>query len=404
MTSKANTRVLICGAGPVGLTAALVLCRRNIPCLILERRERLNTASKASTFHPPTLEILEELGLLGQMLQHGRLADRIQFRHVDGTVFAEFNQGMLADDTRCPFRLHLEQSAITPLLLGNALDTGLAEIRFGAEVASVGTDGEGAWAELKDGSKHRGAYLIGTDGAHSAVRGSLGIPFTGEDYPGRVLRLMVRDDLNTLLPGVAGVSYLYTDDHRSISLLEMPDCWRVIIRVPDGISDDTVTEPDWYCQVLQEFIPASKGKLSVIRTDIYSASKMLAGSNQVERVALAGDAVHLTNTRGGMNMNCGIHDAYILARAIENAIRTGSQAAVIEAQQERFRVARDELLPRTDRNVVGKKEWLSYITEVAADGIKAREYLLGSSMIDISPSNMRAKVQDKGGVAEGSSV
>ncbi len=391
MTSKANSRVLICGAGPVGLTAALVLCRRGVPCLILERREQLNTASKASTFHPPTLEILEELGLLNQMLQQGCLADRIQYRHVDGTVFAEFNQGILANDTRCPFRMHLEQSAITPLLLKNALDTGLAEIRFGAEVVKVGTDADGAWAELKDGSKFQGTYLIGTDGAHSVVRGSLGLSFAGEDYPGRVLRLMVRDDLNEFLPGVAGVSYLYTDDHRSISLLEMPDCWRVIIRVPDGISDETVMKPEWYSQVLEEFIPACKGRVDVIRTDIYSASKMLAETNLVGRIALAGDAVHLTNTRGGMNMNCGIHDAYILAAAIENAIQTGSHNQVQEAQQERLRVARDELLPRTDRNVAGKEEWLAYITDVAADDIKAREYLLGSSMIDISPSRMKVK-------------
>ena len=387
--------VVICGAGPVGLTAALKLARHGVSCHILEKRKSLNVASKASTFHPPTLEILDEFGLIDTMLQQGVKADRIAYLRDSGEVFACFDQPTsLHKDTTIPFRVHLEQSAVTPHLLSKAIETGLVKINFEADVVDVGQDESTAWAKTNRGLNFRGRFLLGADGGQSSVRKSVGISQTGSKYPGRVLRLMVGKSIKKRMPELAPVTYIYSSAGESISLLEMPDCWRIIIRVAEGLSEDEVKSPNWYLPIVQRFLPkiANKetSKLEVHGTDVYGASKMLATSNRVGRIGLIGDAVHLTNTKGGMNMNCGFHDAYAVAGVIIKQLQVAPDCTdhFDSVMDERFKVARDVLLPRTDKNVSGKEDWLAFIADAAADPAKSRNYLLTSSMLDMAPNRL----------------
>lgn len=383
--------VVICGAGPVGLTAALKLAVNGVKCLILEKRDSLNVASKASTFHPPTLEILEEFGLLDVMLDLGCKADRIAYLRAEGGSIAEFRQPeALGADTTVPYRIHLEQSAITPHLLQRALDTGLVDIRYDAGVQDVGNDGVVAWAKTVAGDVIRARFMLGADGAQSSVREAIGVAKTGYQYPGRVLRLMVDKSAKTLMPELAPVTYIYSETQKSVSLLEMPDCWRIIIRVPEGLGDEDVKNPEWYGPIVQEFLPKLSGNIEIQGTDVYGASKMIVEENRAGRIGLIGDAVHLTNTKGGMNMNCGFHDAYAVASSIvaDLAQQDHSMSAFTEALEERLRIARDVLLPRTDKNVTGKQDWLDFIAAAAADPKQARSYLLTSSMLDMAPARI----------------
>ena len=381
--------VIICGAGPVGLTAALKLAQHGVSSIILEKRDSLNLASKASTFHPPTLEILDEFGLLDVMLAQGCKADHIGYFRIDGEVIAVFDQPVsLGADTHIPYRIHLEQSAITPHLLKKAVESGFARINYLMDVQEVGQDASGVWAQVGNGQKYRAKYILGADGAQSAVRSSLQIEQQGHKYPGRVLRLMVDHSIKTFMPALAPVSYIYSETHSSISLLEMPDCWRIIIRVPEGVPDEEVKTPEWFMPILQKFLPKCASQLNILGTDVYGASKMIVNSNRVGRIGLIGDAVHLTNTKGGMNMNCGFHDAYAVASSIVYEMKSdaGNTDLFAAALQERLRVATDVLLPRTDKNVSGKQDWLDLIADAAADPFKARNYLLTSSMIDMAPA------------------
>lgn len=380
--------IVICGAGPVGLTAALKLANHGISSHILEKRSTLSQVSKASTFHPPTLEILAEFDLLDVMLSQGCKAERIQYRGTGGNIFAEFDQSVLQGDTIAPYRIHLEQSAITPHLLEKALATDLVRISFDADVIETGQDDNHVWARTTNGKTVSGTYLLGTDGARSAVRQSLGLKQTGHVYPGRVLRLMVAKSFGEIMPDMAPVSYIFSQDKRSVSLLEMPDCWRIIIRIPPGASDEEVKDPAWYGPIVDEFLPQCSTDLKILGTDVYGASKMLCDTNAVGRIGLLGDAVHLTNTRGGMNMNCGFHDAYAVASAIIDAMKHGKPERFHEVLQERLRIARDVLLPRTDKNVTGKDDWLTFIADAAADPGTARAYLLTSSMLDMAPERL----------------
>ncbi len=384
MTRATETDVVVAGAGPVGLVAALALAQAGVRVCVLEKREGLNAASKASTFHPATLEVLDALGVLGEVIEQGQVVRRIQYRTPDGP-FAEFVMADLAGRTRYPFRLHLEQASLTPVLLAKLEAHANAQVLFGAEFVSLAQTEDEVLATARLGDKAstlRAAFLLGTDGARSAVRDSLGVAFEGVAYPDKILRVMTTDDLDKVLPGIASITYLHNGP-KSLSFLKMPDCWRIILRVPDTVDNDLALRDDWLAAQLQETLPIWTTLPTVVGRDVYGVSRRVASRYVVGRAVLAGDSAHITNTRGGMNMNCGIHDAYALAQAMIAGVRLRRKDAVEAAARERKRVADEMLIPRTDRNVNGGGAWLDKVKEIAGSRAAASAYLASAAMLDM---------------------
>ncbi len=384
---KRSREVIVAGAGPVGLTAALALADAGIPVTVAEKRPGLSTASKASTFHPPTLAILDRLHVLEAVKHEGYVVDRVQYRTASDGVFAEFALATLAGDTDFPFRLHLEQAQLTPIMLQRLRQHPHARVLFDAEVQQVVQEGSRVTARVKHGTGHEtleADWLIAADGSRSDVRSLLGIPFDGHEYPDKILRIMTDDDLEALLPGLAPVTYLWNGT-RSLSFLRMPDCWRIIVRVPKEVDDAQALQPEWILARLRDVMPHCDKVPHVVMQDIYGVARRVAARNRQGRVLLAGDATHITNTRGGMNMNCGIHDAWALAHAIA-AAPAGDTAAVDAAAAERLRVANQMLIPRTDRNVAGGDAWLDKIRAMAASPAETAAYLRTAAMLDMTPA------------------
>lgn len=391
MTASLKTQVIVAGAGPVGLVAALILARAGVEVVVLEKRAGLNTASKASTFHPATLEILDDLGVLEPMLGQGEIVRRIQYRTPEGP-FAEFVLADLAERTRFPFRLHLEQARLTPLLLSRIEAHDNARVLFDTSFEALTQDESGVTVT----AGHNGEtltisadYLIGTDGARSTVREALGLAFDGMVYPHKILRVMTPDDLGKVLPGIAAITYLHNGP-KSLSFLKMPDCWRIIIRVPGDVADETALQDGWFAERLCEVLPSWTTPPTVTGRDVYGASRRVASDYHVGRAYLAGDAAHVTNTRGGMNMNAGIHDARALANAVIRALREQRPELVAAAAAERRRVAEEMLIPRTDRNVAGGEGWLQKVRELAASRASAADYLATAAMLDMLERPARA--------------
>lgn len=375
--------VIVAGAGPVGLIASLILARSGARVALVEKRATISTASRASTLHPPTLELLDSLGVLQEVEHLGVIADRIQHR-VANDIVAEFNIGDLSPETRFPYRLHLEQSKVTPVMLGKLQGFGNAHIHFNTEVVGVAQDPEGVSITIrKDGADHRIAarYLLAADGARSSIRTMLGIDFPGKEYPGRVLRLMLRDQPEHIVPGISPVAYVH-NGNRSISFLQMPDCWRMVLRVGD-VEDESVITDDWILQKIRLVMPEVAEVPPLVDRDFYSVSCKTASSFRKGRIYLAGDAAHITSTRGGMNMNCGVHDGATMAHALAEALAKDDQAIADAASDARRHIAETMLIPRTDRSSKAGDEWTRHLQETAADPERARAYLRSTAMLDM---------------------
>jgi 3-(3-hydroxy-phenyl)propionate hydroxylase len=112
-----ENRVLIAGAGPVGLVAAAQLVRKGIPVTVLEAGNELSVESRASTFHPPTLDVLDELGVARQLIDGGLKAPKLPYRSKKDGVIAQFDFAEIADRTGHPYRLQSEQFKLTRILL-----------------------------------------------------------------------------------------------------------------------------------------------------------------------------------------------------------------------------------------------------------------------------------------------
>src|SRR5690348_5092519 len=180
-----SNRVLIAGAGPVGLTAAADLVRRGVPVTVLEAGADLSTESRASTFHPPTLDMLAELGAAEPLIAQGLRAPEFQYRTKAGLI-AQFDFGGIADVTKHPFRLQCEQSRLTRILLDKLRGNPLFAVEFSAPVCGVTqtTDGVSVTLDCNGRTEIRdGAWLIGADGARSEVRRALDIEFAGFTWP-----------------------------------------------------------------------------------------------------------------------------------------------------------------------------------------------------------------------------
>ena len=377
-------RVLVAGAGPVGLAAALTLARRGIAVTVLEAGETLAAESRASTFHPPTLEMLADLGVLDEVEAIGLHTPTFAYRDRYEGVVAELDLSTLAADTRYPYRIQLEQSKLTPILARHLREHPTAEVRYGFAVRDVVADAEGVTVTSASGEHERGDWLIGADGAHSAVRRSLGIAFDGITYPERFLVASTEEDLTALLGPLSYVNYVFDPDEWCV-LLRTPDHWRVLLPTPPDTPDEV--ELDRLDERLRGV--ADPGRpWKVAHASIYRVHQRVAATFRLGRVLLAGDAAHVNNPLGGLGMNSGIHDAVAFATALAAGSPAEVSAAADVAAADRRRIALEYVqqvshtnYERLRSNTAARAAHLADLRTIAADRERTRAYLFRSSML-----------------------
>lgn len=381
--------VVIAGAGPVGMTAAADLVRQGIPVTVLEKSAALSMESRASTFHPPTLDMLDDLGFAKALIAQGLKAPQVQYAStVDGEL-GTFDFSAISDLTRHPFRLQAEQFKLTRIILDALKDNLLFEIRFDTEVSSLKQDASGVDVTLGNGETLRTEWLIGADGANSIVRRAQDIEFDGFTWPERFLVVTTSADIAAVRPGVTSVSY-WADPQRWHFLLRIIGAWRVMLPVPAEMSDDAARSPEYAARSLASVLP--EGVTAPIEhVTLYRVHQRVASRFRQGRTFLAGDAAHINNPLGGMGMNGGLHDALNLTGRLASVIQGRADEGSLDAYDRQRRAVTMEAIQtgtiRNKKNLEARspedrEAFRTEIRKAVSDREKTREFLRRISMID----------------------
>jgi 2-polyprenyl-6-methoxyphenol hydroxylase-like FAD-dependent oxidoreductase len=382
-----DDRVLIAGAGPVGLVAAANLVRRGVPVTVFEAGPELSRESRASTFHPPTLDMLAELGAAEPLLAQGLLAPRFQYRTKREGMLAQFDFGVIADATRHPYRVQSEQFRLTRILYDQLrIQPGFA-IEFDAPIVQVSQQQTGVEiAVRRQGSaeSRTGRWLIGADGARSAVRRSLDIEFEGFTWPERFLVVSTPFDFSKVIPDFAPVSYV-ADPNRWHFLLQIPGLCRVMFPVWSEESDEIALSHAFVASLMATVVPGVSD-YEVAHVTLYKVHQRVAKTFRLGRVFLAGDAAHVNNPLGGMGMNGGIHDAMNLTTRLANVWHgSAPDIELTKYERERRLITLEHIQGQSIRNKRNLEsdgiEFGRALRHIAGDPVRTREYLLSVSMI-----------------------
>lgn len=383
-------RVLIAGAGPVGLATALFLSEQGIPVTVLEAEEQLSEDMRASTFHPPTLDMLAPSGIAAQLVAQGHKAPRWQYRHHDTGECIVYDLGILSDLTEHCYRLQCEQFRLTRAILDKLQGNPDFTMIFGATVDGVmeNADGVSVTANVNDvAARFTGRYLVAADGGRSSLRNLIGLDFRGETYPKTSITIVVDFPFEEYLSDILFVNYLWTrDDH--FSLMRVRDHWRTGYSpragqtVEDAISDENVQRH------LQRILPRPE-PYRIVHKGAYSVHRRVIDDFRQGRVLFAGDAAHLNSPAGGMGMNSGIHDAHALAEALAAVMKGGDDALLDRYARQRRTIAIEDVQAQSDTNYrrhrekdpVKRQEIWAELKRTAEDPELHRAFLLRTSMI-----------------------
>lgn len=347
-----NDRVLIVGAGPVGLVAACSLAKANIPVTIIEASRELPRDLRASTFHPPTLDMLDAFGVTVRLIERGLVCPQWQFRDRAEGVIATFDLGMLGDETNHPYRLQCEQWKLSEELRDLIEAEGKIEIIYQSRAKAVTQDEHGVTLTIEkpDGSTQdlTGKYLIAADGARSVIRKALEIPFDGLTIPEIFLSMSTTFRFDEVIPDLAPIAYL-TDPNEWAVLLRTPSLWRVLLPTDPNQTEEQIKDPAAMEQRLQALCPKD-GPYELQHATAYRVHQRVAARYVEGRVFLAGDAAHLNNPLGGMGMNGGVHDAVNLCEKLVSIWNGAPLELMQRYERQRRKVAIETVQEQSLRN------------------------------------------------------
>ena len=387
-----KTHVLISGAGPVGLVSALKLSLAGLKVTVFESAPTLNMDLRASTFHPPTLDMMASFGLTEQLIEQGLIARYTQQRDRQEGVIAEFDMELLKGETDFPFRLQCEQWKLTQLIKKQLDQNPDVQIIFNAKLESVSQGNTEVEAKVKvfdEVQTFKGEYLFGADGAWSCVRSSLGIEFEGFTYPERFLVISTTFPYEKHLPKLSYVNYC-SDPVEWCVLLKVPTLWRVLFPTKVDESDDEVLSDSSVQSRLQHLLHQPMDYQADHRT-LYKIHQRVAKLFRQNRIFLAGDAAHINNPLGGMGMNGGVHDAMNLCEKLIDVVNHRQDASILDRyERQRRSIAIEFINANTARNKkmleesdpVVRLQSQKELKVIAENPKSAKAYLRKTSMLD----------------------
>ncbi|MGH3678098.1 MAG: FAD-dependent monooxygenase [Mycobacterium sp.] len=365
MADSAETQVLIAGAGPIGLTAAIELARRGIDVRIVDPIPDPPQYAKAVGVQPRTLEVFEGMGVLRRILD-AAIEMNGQIVYVNGEKTGQVDFATPAD---IPFGFIAIPQYATERVLREELAMHGVHIERGLRVDGFEQDAAGVTATLVgDGGQQtaRAGYLIGADGAHSTVRKALGLTFEGAAFEEQYLLGDVEVDWS--LPRGYGIRAMHQTDGNTDDLLvciPLPGRgrYRMSMLVPDelggGSAADGVAhgfegarkpELGHIQAVLDRLAPEPTTARNLRWSSVFRISHRIVDGYGRGRVFVAGDAAHIHPPTGAQGMNTGIQDAHNLAWKLALAVSGVAAPGLLDSYDAERRPVGEEVVGRTVRS------------------------------------------------------
>jgi 2-polyprenyl-6-methoxyphenol hydroxylase-like FAD-dependent oxidoreductase len=349
-----DTDVLVVGAGPTGLMAGVVLARRGVAAVVIDRKSGPTRESRALAVQARTMEIYDQLGLAEKVMAGAFMAARLQIGATAtgrGPDFERLQKGA----TRFPGIQIFEQSR-NEEMLADALRAANGDIRWHhrlIDLVDKTTEPDGRVEALIEGddgrlTRIRARWCIGADGASSAVRRELNLPFDGTTDEATFWVADVRD-----VRGVpdAAINLRFGDATFAIAFPLGPNGHTrfVALAVKDAITED-------------EALAAADAEFGITHGAVdwfstYRVHHRVASKFRVGPVFLAGDAAHVHSPVGGQGMNTGLQDAHNLAMLLADVAQGRVSALALDRYERERRPVALILVNVTDRafGVVGRR-------------------------------------------------
>jgi 3-(3-hydroxy-phenyl)propionate hydroxylase len=391
-------RIVVIGAGPVGLCLSLALAQADLPVCLVEALgddNFLEQVPRAGTNHPATLEMLDRLGLYQKLEPRGIIAPEFHYwdRH-EGKLIAAFDHIHLKNDTRFPYVLQCERIKIVEEALKMAKAHPNIDLRLSTEFIAFEQDADGVRARVKNPAGEEetieGRYLVSGEGARSIVRKDLGIAFEGFTYDDRTLNIEVAYDFRR--HGYAERNYI-SDPAEWSNLFHWkgpPDRWRVHFPTDPRADELELMRPEALQAKLQSFLPIGKA-FDIVGSNLYVVHQRVAQKFRAGRAILAGDSAHVNSPIGAMGMNSGIHDAINLADKLIAIARKEADDSVLdryERQRRHVAVAHTQAQTMSNKRLLAEKDPAvrqrnhDELRRTADDPALARQYLLRTALFE----------------------
>lgn len=338
-----DTDVLIVGAGPVGLFLANECARRNLRCRIIETRSSQSEHSKALAIFPRTLEIFDMAGIAQAFLE---AANRVTWV----TVIAHQRQlariQFTPEDTPYPFVAMVPQDVTEKLLVEELRRRGGSVEYETTFVEAVQQDGYVRATLDRKGERTEltASFVVGCDGAHSAVRHLLNLPFEGAVY--EALFMLADVGTNEALP--ANEMQLCPSEFGPLAIFPMSATRRRIVATVENAEGDSPSL-DLVRETLAQRAPAGIEALSMRWSSYFRIHHRQVGQLRVGRMFIAGDAAHIHSPFGGQGMNTGLQDVWNLAWKLDLALRNGKSEQLLDSYAAERRPVIRDVIETTDQ-------------------------------------------------------
>jgi 3-(3-hydroxy-phenyl)propionate hydroxylase/6-hydroxy-3-succinoylpyridine 3-monooxygenase len=369
--------VIVVGGGPTGFVTALGLAQAGVSVCLIEAGPTIISSPRACVYHWSMLDGLERLGIREEAERIGYTKDDYLWLVRRTGERLPYDLKVLASVTAFPYNIQLGQDRLAEICHARLEALPNADVHWNTRFTGLAQDAGGVTvhADTPEGPiEPRARWLIGADGAGSAVRKALGLSFDGMTWPERFVATNVRHDFES-----AGYwqSTMVVDDEWGAVIVKITrdGLWRCTFMEDASLPEATYLErlPEAY----RHLLPGDGGH-ALDQAAPYKMHQRCAETFRQGRVLLAGDAAHVTNPTGGFGLTTGLFDAFALWPTLAAVILEGADPALLDTwAEERRRI----FLDRTSPQACAYKD---FVFHACGGGARLEERLEG----------MRAMVRD----------